>query len=112
MAIDRGLKARLRYRWDEFLSGGAGRQLLFLLALTLGIVVVFTLLSLLISSFGVDLKNGEAGVDNKAWFYFTRMLDAGTMGDDEGDINRGISTGATILGVVVAGLLISSLAGN
>ena len=52
--------------------------------LTLGIVVIFTLLSLLISSFGVELKNGEDGVHNKAWFYFTRMLDAGTMGGDEG----------------------------
>ena len=112
MAIERGLKARARYRWDEFLSGGAGRQLLFLLALTLGIVVVFTLLALVFSAVGVELKNGEEGIDNKAWFYFTRMLDAGTMGDDEGDFNRVISTGATILGVVVAGLLISSLAGN
>lgn len=61
------------------------------------------------SSFGVELKNGEEGIDNKAWFYFTRMLDAGTMGDDEGDLNRVISTGSTVLGVVVAGLLISSL---
>ena len=42
---------------------------------------------------------------DKAWFYFTRMLDAGTMGDDAGEMNRVISTGATILGVVVAGLL-------
>jgi hypothetical protein len=112
MAIERGLRARLRYRWDEFLSGGAGRQLLFLFVLTLAVVVLFTGIALVVSAFGVELKNGEEGVDNKAWFYFTRMLDAGTMGDDEGDLNRVISTLATILGVIVAGLLISSLAGN
>jgi ion channel POLLUX/CASTOR len=112
MAIDRGLRARIRYRWDEFLSGGAGRQLMFLFALTIAVVVLFTGIGMLISAFGVELKNGDDGVDNKAWFYFTRMLDAGTMGDDEGDVNRALSTGATIVGVVVAGLLISSLAGN
>ena len=112
MAIERGLRARVRYRWDEFLSGGAGRQLLFLLVLTLAVVVLFTGIGLVLSASGVELKNGDDGLDNKAWFYFTRMLDAGTMGDDEGDVNRVVSTGATILGVIVAGLLISSLAGN
>ena len=46
MRIERGFRAKLRYRSDEFLSGGAGRQLLFLFVLTMAVVVVFTLLSL------------------------------------------------------------------
>lgn len=105
MAIERGFRAKLRYRSDEFLSGGAGRQLLFLFVLTMAIVVVFTLLAL-----PLDL-GGETVVD-KVWYYFTRVLDPGTMGSDEGNANRVASTGASLLGVVVAGLLISSLAGN
>src|SRR5262245_20724478 len=103
MAIERGFRARLRYRWDEFLSGGAGRQLLFLFALTIGIVLLFTGVAAVLAVLQVELKNGDEGFLNKAWFYFTRMLDAGTMGDDEGEVNRLVSTGATILGVVVAG---------
>ena len=42
MAIERGLKAKVRYRVDEFIGGGAGKQLLFLALLTIGLIVVFT----------------------------------------------------------------------
>ena len=113
MTIERGFRAKLRYRWDEFLSGGAGRQLFFLFVLTLFLVLIFTILSLPFSSLGPEESpEHPVSILDKAWLYFTRMLDAGTMGDDAGEINRMFSTGATILGVVVAGLLISSLAGN
>ena len=110
MAVERGLRARLRYRWEAFLGGGAGKQLFFLFVLTMVLVVVFAAVSLLGGPLGVDLAEG--GVLDRAWFYFTRFLDAGTMGGDAGNLNRFISTAATIAGVVVAGLLISSLAGN
>ena len=113
MRIERGFRAKLRYRSDEFLSGGAGRQLLFLFVLTMAVVVVFTLLSLPLGvGPAAEAEKAAPTILDKAWFYFTRMLDAGTMGDDEGQFNRVISTGATIVGVVVAGLLISSLSGN
>ena len=113
MTIERGLRAKIRYRWDEFLSGGAGRQLAFLFGLTLFLVLIFTIVSLPFSGLGPeDAADHASTVLDKAWFYFTRMLDAGTMGDDAGEVNRLVSTAATILGVVVAGLLISSLAGN
>ena len=42
MTIERNWKTRLRYRSDELLSGGAGRQLLLLL----GLVAVIVLLAL------------------------------------------------------------------
>ena len=42
---------------------------------------------------------------DKSWFYFTRMLDAGTMGGDAGELNRFVSTGATILGVLLIPML-------
>jgi hypothetical protein len=117
MAIERGFRAALRYRSDEFLSSGAGKQLLFLFVLSLIIVLFHTLLALglgaIMGAFG-DTQfdgSGETIID-KFWFYFTRILDAGTMGGDEGNVLRLISTTDTILGVIVAGLLISALAGN
>ena len=112
MAVERGWKAKLRYRSDEFLGGGAGKQLAFLFLLTCAIVVFFTIVSALASVIVPSLGVADGNIIDQAWWYFTRLLDAGTMGGDAGNVNRVISTAATIMGVVVAGLLISSLAGN
>lgn len=122
MAIERGFKATLRYKSDEFLSSGAGKQLLFLFVLSLLIVAVHVGLAYLVSALipahvaaahpGLDLAGSGDGFIEKGWFYFTRILDAGTMGGDEGILLQAISTTDTILGVIVAGLLISALAGN
>src|SRR6185503_12741760 len=122
MAMERGFKATLRYRADEFLSSGAGKQLLFLFVLSLLIVIFHTGLAYLIAAVipdtvtmthpGLSLEGSGAGFIEKVWFYFTRILDAGTMGGDEGILLQAISTTDTILGVIVAGLLISALAGN
>jgi hypothetical protein len=106
MAPKRGIRDLLRYRADEFLSSGAGRQLLLLFVLALGVVGIHTILALVFS-----LPVGDK-VGDKFWFYFTRILDAGTMGGDQGGMVRVVSTVDTILGVIVAGLLISALAGN
>ncbi len=107
MPIERGFKAKLRYRSDEFLSGGAGKQLLFLFVLSMAVVLFHIVLALIFSLDGAGASFGD-----KFWFYFTRILDAGTMGGDEGTGLQVVSTIDTILGVVVAGLLISALAGN
>lgn len=109
MSAYRGFRAKLRYRSDEFLGAGAGRQLGFLFVLTMALVVVYAVVAALLHL--DEAQVGETTLD-KMWFYFTRMLDAGTMGGDEGHLNRLVSTGATIMGVVIAGLLISSLSGN
>lgn len=112
MSLDRGWKAKFRYRADEFLGGGAGKQLAFLFVLTCVIVIVFTILSVVLSLFAPSLEVADGNILDRAWWYFTRLLDAGTMGGDSGNVNRFVSTSATVLGVIVAGLLISSLAGN
>ncbi len=112
MAIERGFRAKLRYRSDEFLSGGAGRQLFFLFVLTIGVVLVFTAISLVLGVGPEAPEGGQVAMGDRLWHYFGRILDAGTMADDAGAVNRLVSTGTTILGVIVAGLLISSLAGN
>jgi hypothetical protein len=117
MAIERGFKAKLRYRIDEFIGGGAGKQLLFLALLTIFLIVAFTGLAIVLSFIvPVGPEQGDSGffvwIYETLWFYFGRVIDAGTMGGDGGNVNRLVSTSATVLGVVVAGLLISSLAGN
>lgn len=72
----------------------------------MAVVLLHTAVALIFS-----LDVGE-GFGNTFWFYFTRILDAGTMGDDKGTGVRVISTIDTVLGVIVAGLLISALSGN
>ncbi len=117
MAIERGLKAKLRYRIDEFIGGGAGKQLLFLALLTISLIVAFTCVAVVLSFItpvGPDVgdRGFFAQLYETAWFYFGRVIDAGTFTADEGFVNRSISTVISILGVIVAGLLISALAGN
>lgn len=114
MAIERGFRAKLRYRLDEFIGGGAGKQLLFLAALTASLVLGFTFFGVL---FGLGVDDGYPGnvferVYEVAWFYFGRVIDAGTFVGDAGLFNRMVSTTVSILGIIVAGLLISALAGN
>ena len=58
MAIERGFRAKLRYRVDEFIGGGAGKQLLFLALLTVGLVLFFTLLGV-----ALGLGAGAHGLD-------------------------------------------------
>lgn len=114
MASTRGFRAKLHYRVDEFIGGGAGKQLAFLAVLTASLVFFFTLIGVLL---GLGIEDGFSGgfierVYETAWYYFGRVLDSGTFTADSGLANRIISTVASILGVIVAGLLISALAGN
>jgi len=109
LAIERNFKAKLKYRSDEFLSSGAGKQLLFLFVLSLIIVGFHATLAVII---GLDSEQTGEGFIDKCWFFFTRIMDAGTMGGDQGRLVQILATVDTILGVIVAGLLISALAGN
>ncbi len=101
-----GWKAKLRYRTDEFLSSGAGKQLLLLLGLTLGVAFLHVIVAVILK-----LPVGDT-IGARFWFYFTRILDTGAMGSDTGFWVRCLSAVDTVLGLVVAGLLISALAGN
>lgn len=110
----RGFRAKLHYRVDEFIGGGAGKQLAFLAFLTIGLVLGFTAIGVVLQ---LGVEEGFSGnflerVYETAWFYFGRVIDAGTFTADSGIVNRVVSTTVSILGVIVAGLLISALAGN
>ncbi len=106
MSVDHGWKVKLRYRTDEFLSSGAGKQLMLLLVLTLGVAFLHVVVAIIL-----HLPVGDTW-GNRFWFYFTRILDTGAMGGDTGTLVRAMSAIDTVLGMVVAGLLISALAGN
>ena len=115
--MERGFKAKLRYRLDEFIGGGAGKQLLFLALLTMTLVVFFTGMSIVLSFITpIGPENAGEGffahLSETLWYYFGRAVDSGTFTGDSGILNRLISTTISILGVIVAGLLISALAGN
>lgn len=113
MATTSTFRAKLRYRLDAFIGGGAGKQLLFLAAVTGFLVLFFTLVGLVV---GVGPEASGDGflsrVVETSWYYFGRVLDSGTFVEDSGHVNRAVSVVVTVLGVVVAGLLISALAGN
>lgn len=113
MATQRGFRAKLRYRLDAFIGGGAGKQLLFLAGLTAFLVVAFSGIAL---ALGVGPERGEEDfltyLVETSWYYFGRVIDSGTFVEDGGYLNRAVSVTVTVLGVVVAGLLISALAGN
>jgi ion channel POLLUX/CASTOR len=106
MPVERGWRARLHYRTDQFLSSGPGKQLLLLFVLTMSVVLLHVVVALAFS-----LPAGDS-IGEKFWFYFMRILDTGAMGDDKGAVMRLVSAVDTVLGLVVAGLLISALAGN
>jgi hypothetical protein len=112
MANAPNFRAKLRYRLDAFIGGGAGKQLLFLALITALLVAVFTLVGLV---FGLG-PEGDDGFFSRiietGWYYFGRVIDSGTFVEDSGHFNRAVSVIVTVLGVVVAGLLISALAGN
>ena len=55
MAHQRSWRARLRYRTDQFLSSGAGRQLLLLFLLSMAVVLLHTAVALI---FSLDVGEG------------------------------------------------------
>ena len=111
--MQRTFRAKLRYRLDAFIGGGAGKQLLFLAVVTALLVVLFTVMGMIV---GLGPESNDEGfftrVIETSWFYFGRVIDSGTFVEDSGHLNRAVSVLVTVLGVVVAGLLISALAGN
>lgn len=107
--MNSSLSARLRYRWEEFLSSGAGKQLLLLFVMSVAVVLFHAVVAIIL---GLDEQEVGASFGDKFWFFFARIMDAGTMGGDSNPLVRVVSTVDTLAGVIVAGLLISSLAGN
>lgn len=103
-----GLRHRMRYRFDNLLARGTTAALLWLGAVTIGAVL---LSSLLLTVFGVTL----AGSNERSWLEdfwqsLLRTLDSGTMASDVGWGRRLLALAVTVFGLLVAGTLIGIIA--
>lgn len=101
---------KLRYRFDNALSRGAGVVIGWLALLTLAIFVVA---GLAFWAFGLDGVNGEGPVPNPAegiWQAMLRVVDAGTFAGDSSWPMRLLSFAVTLAGIFIAGSLIGLIA--
>ena len=99
-----GLRNRIRYHFDNLLSRGTWAVLLWLLAITLLVVLVG---SLLLTAFDESLGGSadDSWLEN-FWQSMMRTLDPGTMADDVGWGARVVALIVTLFGVLIAGALI------
>jgi voltage-gated potassium channel Kch len=99
-----GLRNRIRYHFDNLLSRGTWGVLLWLLAITLLVVLVG---SLLLVAFGQRLGgSADDSFLEDFWQSAMRTLDPGTMADDVGWGARLVALVVTLFGVLIAGALI------
>ncbi len=106
--VDVSLRERIRYRFDNVLARGTGAALFWLGAVTIGAVLVS---SLLLTIFGVTLSGSESGAwMEDFWQSLLRILDSGTMAGDVGWGRRVLALLVTLFGVLIAGTLIGIIA--
>jgi ion channel POLLUX/CASTOR len=91
---------KLRYHIDRFLSWSPFARFLGLFALSFTLILICGILA--------KLAGGpkDESLLEAMWWAMTRVLDAGTMGDDEGFLIRAVATLSTLCGVGVVALLI------
>ncbi len=103
-----GLRHRLRYRFDNLLARGTWAALLWLGAVTLGVVLLSTML---LVAFDVTFAGSSDGSWlEDFWQSMLRVLDPGTMAADVGWGRRLLALLVTLFGLLVAGTLIGIIA--
>jgi voltage-gated potassium channel Kch len=99
-----GLRARLRYRFDTMMSRGAGIVILWLAAITVGLVF---LAALVLTIFGIGInEETDPSLLESFWQSLLRILDPGTFSGDTGWPLRATMLLVTLLGVLIGGSLI------
>ena len=99
-----GIRARLRYAFDNSMSKGAIAMIAWLAAAT---VVILVGAGLILTVFGIIQAGGDkASFLENAWQSLMRTLDAGTMGTDSGWAFRLVMLGVTIAGIFIVSTLI------
>lgn len=95
---------KLRYRFDNTMSGGAAALIFWLGILS----VIFILLAALLLTLGQIGPGGGSGLGfgEAAWESMMRTLDPGTMGGDEGWGFRFVMLGVTLGGIFIISTLI------
>jgi voltage-gated potassium channel Kch len=98
------LRARLRYRFDSAIAQGTGRIILWLAALTIGLVFVA---AVILTIFDIDVNDDETStLLERFWQAFLRILDPGTFSGDSGWGLRIVTLLVTLLGVIIGAALI------
>lgn len=99
------VRNRLRYRFDAALSRGPAVVIAWLGLITLGIVIVS---SLILTIFRLDGVHGDprVGFWEDFWQSILRLLDPGTFSGDAGWFTRVVMLLVTLAGVFIAGSLI------
>jgi ion channel POLLUX/CASTOR len=99
-----GLKARARYWFDTVMSRGAGVVILWLGAITVGLVFIA---ALVLTIFGIGINEDEnPSLLEAFWQTLLRILDPGTFSGDTGWPLRVTTLLVTLLGVLIGGSLI------
>jgi voltage-gated potassium channel Kch len=99
-----GVLARLRYRFDTAMSRGTGIVILWLAAITFGLVFVA---ALVLTVFGIGLNEDKTpSLLERFWQSLLRILDPGTFSGDAGWPLRITMLLVTLLGVLIGGSLI------
>jgi ion channel POLLUX/CASTOR len=88
------LVSRLRFLLERWIQGGAGNQLLLMIAI-IGLVAVIG------GTLAFALSGAFDSYGDAVWWSFLRLSDPGYLGDDEGALLRTISTIITVLGYVL-----------
>lgn len=99
-----GLRARARYRFDTLMSRGTGIVILWLGAITVGLVF---LAALVLTIFRIDFNEDKApSLLERFWQSLLRILDPGVFSADAGWPLRITMLLVTLLGVLIGGSLI------
>jgi ion channel POLLUX/CASTOR len=99
-----GVIARLRYRFDTAISRGTGIVILWLAAITFGLVFVA---ALVLTVFGIGVNEDRTpSLLERFWQSLLRILDPGTFSGDAGWPLRITMLLVTLLGVLIGGSLI------
>ncbi|MBK9072350.1 MAG: hypothetical protein IPL79_15320 [Myxococcales bacterium] len=101
---EHGVRAKLRYAFDNSMSKGAIAMIAWLAAVT---IVILLFAAVILSVFGIIQDGGgDASFIENAWQSLMRTLDAGTMGGDTGWAFRVVMLAVTIAGVFIVSTLI------
>jgi Trk K+ transport system NAD-binding subunit len=104
-----GLRARVRYRFDNAISRGASVVMLWLGLLTLAVVAVAAVALTFLHLTGVGGEDEELDFFEAFWQSLLRTLDPGTFSDDAG-WTRPFGLLVTLAGIFLAGALIGLIA--
>ena len=108
--VKRGLRARIRYWFDNGLSRGPVVVIGWLLLLTLGVIIAAALID---TAFGfVGLNDQEEGTRfyESMWQSLLRVVDPGTFAEDVEWSSRFLGLAITVIGIFLAGSLIGLIA--